>query len=300
MGRVFLDVNYLFGLRSYIFALISEPNLDLYMEERDRQVSLHVPTEDEMRNTIRGFFHELPFQIEDIPEGDEERADFLINDGDNKVLLELKIKGEDCNEVKERREVLSAGEVYLRSESSLRRNRLSGLIRKGVSQLIKTPNDARFKILWLHAAGVYGENHEKRLVSTLFGRRFLIHTQKRLEDRWCYYFDNSDFFQHRANLTAAIVSFNGRCQLCINNLSPDYDAFRNSRFRLAFDDGYIDPAEFETRGAAYIVDGEIDRSNESAVRNYISNKYDCGTILDLDLKLHSAEIAMPHVQKSGT
>ncbi len=257
------------------------------------RISVHVPSEDQMKKTLRGFFRDNGFEVDDIPEGDEERADILISNDSERIILELKIKGEDEEELSDRREILDSGSVYSRSESSLRRNRMSGLVRKGVSQLVETPDEADFRVLWLHGAGRYGEHHETRLTATLYGRRLLIHTEDEHDDRYCYYFDNSEFFRHRNVLTAAIVSFENRCQLCINDLHPDAEAFRKSAFRNLFGEGYIDPVEFESRGDAYIVDGSVDRRDEMAVTRFIIDKYRCGMVQSLDLALHSVEIVVP-------
>jgi hypothetical protein len=164
------------------------------------------------------------------------------------------------------------------------------LIKKGVSQLNETPVPSDFKILWLHAAGRYGEHNETRFVATLYGRRFLVHTEKERDNRWCYYFDHSEFFRHRESLTAAVVSCEGRCQLCINDLNPGAEKFRNSAFRKIFDVGYVDPREEEANGEAYIVGGAVERSDGLAARAFVAKKYDCGAVQDLDMALLSADV----------
>lgn len=255
------------------------------------RIDINVPTENEFKETLRPFFSENGFTVADIPHvPDCESADFVLDDGSSKILLELKIKGEDCEEAETRSSILEAGEVYQRSESSLRRNRISALIRKAAAQLQKTPLEADFRIVWFHCAGRYGQNHETRAVATLYGRRMLIHTEKKLKDYWGYYFDNSDFFAFRDTLSACVVSWSGRCQLCINDLHEKADLFRKSNFRKIFNDGYIDPAEFEQEGEAYIVDGNVDRTNEQSIHSHLMLKYNCGKLLDLDLTMHSAEI----------
>lgn len=262
------------------------------------QTFVHVPSENQMKGALREFFLENGFKVDDIRAGKKERADFLISTDYERIILELKIKGEDEEELRDRRKILDSGSIYSRSESSLRRNRMSGLVRKGVSQLVETPDEADFKVLWLHAAGRYGEILETRLTATLYGRRQLIHTENEHDDRYCYYFDNSDFFRHRSVLNAAIVSFEDRCQLCINDLYPDADAFRRSEFRSLFGEGYIDPVEFERMGDAYIVDGSVDRRDEMAVTRFIIEKYQCGMVQSLDLAHHSVEIDLPRDRKA--
>jgi hypothetical protein len=159
------------------------------------RIDISVPTENEFKETLRRFFSNNDFAVSDIPNvPNDERADFFLDDGSSRILLELKIKGDDSDETQTRSGILETGNVYQRSESSLRRNRISALIKKAASQLQKTPLEADFRVVWFHCAGRYGQNHETRSVATLYGRRMLIHTEKKLKDCWGYYFDNSDFF----------------------------------------------------------------------------------------------------------
>jgi hypothetical protein len=105
-----------------------------------RSMITNIPTEKEFRETIGDWFTLHGFQVENVSEDDnEERADQLIYNDSVRVLLELKIKGENDQEVATRDCSLDRGEVHRHSESSIRRNRMSALIAKGVSQLTQTP-----------------------------------------------------------------------------------------------------------------------------------------------------------------
>jgi hypothetical protein len=248
-----------------------------------------IPTEKEFRGTLSGFFTSHGFRVDDISEHDnEERADQLIYDQSVRVLLELKIKGEDEGEVAGRDSVLDSGGIHRRAESSLRRNRMSALIAKGVSQLIHTPIAADFNVLWLHGAGRYADHHQMRFIATLYGRRWVIQV-KGSDHRYCYYFDDSDFFRHRAMLAAAIVSCGEECQLCINDLHPNAEKFRHSSFRALFGDAYIDPPELEARGDAYIAPANVSREDQAVMLNAVAKKYNVERLVDFDPTLHIAE-----------
>jgi hypothetical protein len=248
--------------------------------------NFHVPSEDEFKLKLHTFFSKHGYAVHEIPcENDKKRADFLLEDGKIRVLLELKIKGENPEESKSHNEVLDNGKIYEYEESSTRRNRLSALIKKGVSQLSETPEPADFRLLWLHGAGRYAKHHAKRFTATLYGSRRVVPVNKPFDVRHCYYFEDSDFFRHREILAGAIVSSGRDCQLCINDLYLHTATFRDSSFRQIFGQGYCDPIELEKADKAYIVDSNIDRCNKDEVRKYLATKYACSNFLDLDISL---------------
>lgn len=255
------------------------------------RIDSYVPSENEFKEKLRTFFSRRGYAVHEIPRADkDERADFLLKDETVRVLLELKIKEEDPEESRKRNEALDSGKVYEYSDPSTRRNRLSALVKKGVSQLLNTPESADFHLLWLHGAGRYAEHHAKRFTTTLYGSRLVVPKNKPFDVRWCYYFENSDFFRYREILAGAIVSSSKNCQLCINDLYSHAASFRNSSFRRIFKQGYCDPIELEQNNQAYIVNSNIDRCDKSAVLTYLGNKYACDSFLDLDIPLNRFSI----------
>ena|SRR5882672_3071563 len=204
---------------------------------------------------------------------------------------ELKIKGENELEAAERDSILQGRGVHRYSESSLQRNRMSALISKGVSQLTKTPIERQFNILWLHGAGRYADHHGTRFIASLYGRRWLIPIPGQ-DGRYCYYFDNSDFFRHRAQLSAAVVSWEDEGLLCVNDLHPSIDSFRRSSFRALFGDCCIDPPEAESAGKAYIAPAEGPRGDVDAMLRAVAAKYNLARLIDFSPTLHIAEASV--------
>jgi hypothetical protein len=248
-----------------------------------------IPTEKEFREVLRDWFASHGFSVDDVPrENNEERADQLVYNRSERILLELKIKGESKIEEAQRDSVLSRGEIHRYSDPSLRRNKMSALISKGVSQLTQTPIAADFNVIWLHGAGRYCDHHQRRFIATLYGRRWLIEIPGP-GARWCYYFEDSDFFRRRHELAAAIVSCGDECILCINDLHPAADRFRRSSFRASFKDSYIDPPEAETKNEAYIPPSEIDRGDPAAMLTAVAHKYNVQRLIDFTPTMHIAE-----------
>lgn len=251
-----------------------------------------IPTEKEFRQAIREWCCSNSFRVDDVSEdGNEERADMMIFDDSVRVLTELKIKGENEVEVEERESILSSGGVHRYSESSLRRNRMSALISKGVSQLITTPIERDFNVLWLHGAGRYADHHGTRFISSLYGRRWLISVSGN-QGRYCYYFDDSDFFQHRGDLSAAAVSWGEEALLCINDLHPTADEFRCCSFCAVFGECCIDPPRAELAGEAYIAPVDAPRGNVDETLKAVATKYNVGRLIDFSPKMHIAEAAV--------
>jgi hypothetical protein len=248
-----------------------------------------LPTEKEFRGILRGWFGSNGFNVDDVPrETSGERADQLVYDQSVRVLLELKIKGESEAEEAQRNSVLNKRGIHRNSEASVRRNQMSALISKGVSQLTHTPIAADFNVIWLHGAGRYCDHHQTRFIATLYGRRWLIEIPGP-GARWCYYFDNSDFFRRRYELAAAVVSYGEECILCINDLHPSADSFRRSSFRALFNDSYIDPPEAETKNEAYIAPSEIGRGDPAAMLTAVAHKYNVQRLIDFTPTMHIAE-----------
>ena len=251
----------------------------------------YVPTEAEFKAKLQKFFSEHSYIVHDIfRENDSKRADFLLEDESVRVLLELKIKEDNPDEGRERDKVLNSGGIYEYSESSGRRNRLSALIKKGVSQLLSTPEHADFKLLWLHDAGRYAEHHFDRFKATLYGSRLVVPRNRPSDYKICFYFEDSDFFRYRNVLAGAIISHHGDCQLCINDLYLHADLFRHSSFCKVFKQGHCDPRELEENDQAYIVSPNVNRRNKSEVLAHLSEKYDCDNFLDLNMRLNRSSI----------
>lgn len=102
--------------------------------------------------------------------------DFEAIGKNSKYTLELKIKGDDAEEVTRDSEALSRGELVTKSIPIGPRNRLAGIIRKGVQQMAEhDPEGESFRVIWLHSVGKDPHLHNKRFIRPcLAPRNFLV------------------------------------------------------------------------------------------------------------------------------
>ncbi len=68
--------------------------------------------------------------------------------------MELKIKGDDPEEIRKKEEELLRGGIVGTFTSVGPRNRLDGLIREGVEQMtVWDPEHEKYRVIWLHSSG---------------------------------------------------------------------------------------------------------------------------------------------------
>ena len=221
---------------------------------------------------VKNWFSNHGYEIDKIPESNEESPDFLIADDTSIYLLELKTKFPSEKEIAERRQVLSSGEIYNIDEIITFQNRLSKIIGKAKNQLknYKVGEDV-LRLVWLLSTGHLDEPRLDQFEATLYGSAYLYSIERYGN---CYFFYNSDFFKYREILDAAIVSTTSKGKLLLNPLSPRYEKIKNSSLIKHFKEGsVIDPIENEKQGQALLVDSDVNRANEQAVLQYLKEKY---------------------------
>lgn len=176
-------------------------------------------------------------------------------------------------------------------------NRISGIVRKAKDQLSSTGAeiDHDLRIMWFTGMGYHAEARHFQLISTLYGSTRVFELDK-AEMRPCYFFRNSDFFRYREQIDGAVASYLVgdvlTMKLCLNPHSPRWEQLRDSPFARHFKVGLVDPVADEAAGYAYIVDGDVDRSDEFGVLNYLETKYGLTRLQFMDYHMASASIAM--------
>ncbi len=81
-------------------------------------------------------------------------------------------------------------------------------------------------------------------------------------------------------------------KLCLNPHSPRWEQLRDSPFARHFKVGLVDPIADEATGDPYIVDGNVDRSNEHGVLSYLERKYRLVRLQFMDYHLASTSVVV--------
>src|ERR1039458_6288187 len=241
----------------------------------------------------------LGFAVEEIPtqaSSQKKTPDFNVIGKSSCCLVELKVKGDDLTEIEQNRRELESGKIVMKSTPTGPRSRLENIICDGSDQMDEEdPAHAKFHVLWLHSWGFDAQLLHERFRNTLFGSIQAIHPPNNTV--LCYYLHDSSFFHLRKTLDAAIVSFDGNLQLCVNTLSPRLGDFRKSELYQALLECVCDPDSEEKNHRGLIVDALIDRRDRNAVLEYLKTKYGLEQLIDLDFTKHSAMIAAPRIEK---
>jgi len=248
--------------------------------------------ESHVKSTIRSILEGYGFQVDDIPKHkDRKTPDFEVSGNGMKYTIELKVKGDDPEEVLREAEILSHGEVFGKSVPVGYRNRLAAIVRDGVKQLQEyDPHGNSLRILWLHCGGQDPELQYNRSHATLFGTESLVSLDNS-STFTCYYFHDSSFFSHRTILDGVIITFEDKAQLCINTLSPRVDQFRISELVQKMAGGLCDPDTLHGKEQrVMIADCDTERKHTDDVLKYLQKKYDLAHLQAIPLQKLSAKI----------
>ncbi|SEI75627.1 hypothetical protein SAMN04244579_01910 [Azotobacter beijerinckii] len=238
--------------------------------------------------------------VEDIPTSDaqqKQESDFLASFGDARVLIEEKTKEDDPIYLAKRAEELERGEIHAATLPISRNETLSGLVRDASRQLRSSsdkPHD--FRLMWFTATGVHAEGKYEQFIATLYGRTNILEMNT-AHYRRCYYFRNADFFRRADVMDGAIVAHTDgqsiSAKLCLNSLSPRYEALRRSAVVQPFGTAVEDPSALEADGTAFILDCTLDRKNEVPLLTYLQEKYGTAPLMKFDLGYTHASILLP-------
>lgn len=228
-----------------------------------------------------------------IPRDKNRTPDYLIPLPKRNVLMELKIKSDDPEDIAESDAVLASGGIASRSKPLRYMNNASGVISYGAKQMIEhDPGLQCHHVLWLHASGHDSYAHEEQLRFTLYGTQRLF-SSERPELIHCFFFHDSEFWRHRRSLAAAFISEwssrgNLGIKLCLNPHYSRKEEFRGSEIHSALRDGLLD-VEREVDGVqVFLMDGPCDRKDTFQVLEYLRHKYDIEDLQPFDLGFTTA------------
>ena len=238
--------------------------------------------------------------VEDIPTSDAERkqeADFLVSFDGIPVLIEEKTKEDDPAYLARRAEELESGQIHAVTLPLRRDETLSGLVRDASRQLRSSAEKTHdFRLMWFTATGAQAIGKYEQFMATLYGRTNILEMNA-AGYRRCYYFQHADFFRRADVIDGAVVAHtDGKsisAKLCLNSLSPRFQALRKSAVLRPFGTAVEDPESLEAEGSAYILDAALDRKEEGRLLAYLQQKYATGPLMKFDLGFTSASITVP-------
>jgi hypothetical protein len=150
--------------------------------------------------------------------------------------------------------------------------------------------------MWFTSTGPDARGKFEQFIASLYGRTNIMEMNHPGLYRRCYFFRNSDFHRNADTLDGAIVAFvSGNsitAKLCLNPLSPNFQALRQSSVVRPFGTAVEDPIELESEGSALILETDLDRSDESQLLAHLQAKYKLGPLQKIDLGFTSVAISL--------
>lgn len=240
---------------------------------------------------IQAVFKTLGYTAQKIQESSKDKSpDFIVSGDGFTYLIELKTKLADPEKILRRDETLQKGGIASESESTGRRNRLSGVLRTASKQLSEYKGQpVRFRLVWMLAQGHHPDVQMLQFEATLYGKMDII-DMAQSGFLPCYYFTHSDFYTFRDSIDGAIISTGSEAKFCLNTYSENYQLLKDSPLFNKFRPGVLDPLELEKEGFAFIADCEIERSNENAMIGYLCAKYKKDRLMPIQMGYHSASV----------
>jgi hypothetical protein len=242
--------------------------------------------------------------VDEIPTSSKQESDFLAVFDGVRVLIEEKTKEDDPAYLAHRVKELDAGEVHSATLPLRRDETLSGLVRDASHQLRSSsekPHD--FRLIWFTATGPLAVGKYEQFMATLYGRTNILEMNASGYRR-CYYFRHADFFRRASIVDGAVVAHtDGKAisaRLCLNSLSPRFEALRLSVILKPFGTAVEDPAALEANGTAFVLDSALDRRQEGPLLAYLQKKYSTGPLMKFDLGYTNAAIRVPNEASQET
>jgi len=252
-------------------------------------------------STVERLLADVGYSVTKIAKGNKESPDFFVHDDASSYVIELKTKFPSDKEIRERREVLLAGDIHQINEPMVRKNTLSGIIRKAKDQLREySQKDDIFRLVWLFCTGHLANPRMEQFEATLYGSATIVDWADDGRSGECYFFYTSDFYRYRQVLDGAIVSSDSegnliKAKLLLNPLSPRYEKMKESSLQNHFQEqeAVLDPIVLENEQKAFLVTGDVDRDNRQAVLDYLREKYKLTNIHVLEMKHMSGTKIIP-------
>lgn len=137
--------------------------------------------EPEFKRIAKEILNKLDLDVIDIQRRNARTPDFEVKDKNSSYVIELKIKGDDAEERRRESQALAQGEIVSSSIPTGPRNRMYGIIKEGVEQIVEyDPMRSAFHIMWLHSTGRDADLLDMRFRATLFGMQDLASKSRQI------------------------------------------------------------------------------------------------------------------------
>jgi hypothetical protein len=213
------------------------------------------------------FFKQFGFDVDDIPESDDKRADIRAFDSTRReYVTEVKDRIDDPDTVASQLKTISDGksEFTFRVSPLDHSNALDGIFKDGGLQLGDTPSEPNaFRLLWLHCNGIDASLQAIRARNTFYG--VVPVTPVNGDDGYmCFYFDFNTSFMLR-HVNGLVIFEKDGITLYLNEFAENADQFRECELVSIMGDSVFDPKKIVANEEHIAFTGNISRKNESKV-----------------------------------
>lgn len=229
---------------------------------------------DSGREAVKRRLESFGFKIDIIQESPKDNRPDLrtLKDGIT-MFVEVKTRTEDA-QLRKKMESVALGETEAILTSLDKHNSLSSDIEKANAQLGAIASAQDLRLLWfLVDNGLFVYDACEQMKATLLGLRMVFGKRSgKKQTRPCCYAAPADFFRYQ-EIDGAIIEQSGELILIPNQFSPRKTGFTNSPIYKAVAPAILDIRQAELEGAAYVIDGAVDRKNDAALLDFLRKKY---------------------------
>ncbi|MFN7966189.1 MAG: hypothetical protein U0V87_10930 [Acidobacteriota bacterium] len=207
------------------------------------------------------------------------RADYRIRAGVEETILEVTDKKE-TQFILDLHAEAATNRLATADREVMYWNGIDRVIKEKTEQLRQTPGQPdAFRVLWLSALHGDGDFIMNVGTRTAYGLQdLLVQTSREMPyAKPCFYYNRNTFYAVPELDGIILVNQTGG-QLCINGFSPRCNLFRGTALARVFPPNTVlDPEVWERDGRAFILDGEMDRTDPKAKWRRIFEKYGAKT-----------------------
>jgi hypothetical protein len=226
---------------------------------------------------------------------ERKRPDFLVKDGVDKYLVEVR----RLTDPEQQAAAFRQGEVVSVSAPVGYDERLYSKARKKRKQITsEDPTGEMFHVLWFTPSGIFHEHREvaDRVGDTMYGiaEVGLWGAGDPLPTVRCLYAKPSFFYRFREIDAVIVASERGGLAL-VNEFADGYDLFVESRLgaTLRGTNTLVDPKEIAEREGVYRVDPALRFSDEKALEEHLAKVIGHPTVIVLNPQHHQSMVLVP-------